>query len=127
MPIPGENVEVLFSGLDQKTSSVLTAPGKLERAENIEFDKAGELNKRAGYQAISNTATDGLATNAVRHRLVLAHGELVVLTGTLGFACGDVAETLQSGTRALVRRSVASGGGLSFEDIVTGPDRAEDG
>jgi|TARA_S200002703_G_scaffold159483_1_gene173122 hypothetical protein len=127
MPLAAENVEIVFEGLDQKTASALTAPGKLERAQNVEFDKAGQLNKRVGYQHISATAADGVGLSAINHRLALAQDELLVLSGYYGFALASVGESLQTGSRGLVLRGVMLGGSLSFDDVATGADVAEDG
>ena len=122
MPVQSENVEVVFAGLDQKTSSKLTAPGKLERALNVEFDKMGQLNKRAGYQMFETTQADGVAMPAVLGRLVLDGDELLVLSQTYAFAVLDGTETLQSDTRAMVRRGYISHGNVSTFPVTVSTD-----
>lgn len=49
MPLESQTVEILFEGLEQKTDSKVIKAGKLTRAVNVEFDKAGALNKRRGF------------------------------------------------------------------------------
>jgi hypothetical protein len=50
-----------------------------------------------------------------------------VLSGYYGFALASVGESLQTGSRGLVLRGVMLGGSLSFDDVATGADVAEDG
>ncbi len=50
MAIETQNVEILFEGLEQKTDSKILKAGKLTRAQNVEFDKGGTLNKRRGFR-----------------------------------------------------------------------------
>ena len=126
MAIPAENVEILLGGLDQKTSSVTTAPGRLETADNIEVDKAGELNKRTGYEAMSETPADGGPFPTTLHRVLVSDDELVVISGSRAFALADRPEGLQTGSRAFVERGIAIVGGVSFVDVFTSSDMEED-
>lgn len=122
MAIPGENVEIVLQGLDQKTSAKLTAPGRLERARNVQFDKSGQLDKRAGYNQVENTQVDGAGFPAHTSRLFVDHDELVLLSPVFGYAMADPGETLQSGTRSLVRRGIVSSGNVSSFSVVVGTD-----
>lgn len=129
MPIPGENVEVVFSGMDQKTSHALQTPGSLERAHNVEMDKAGQLSKRRGYQDIeSDTGADGVSLPAVFGRLIVAGDELLVLSVSSAWSLASRSEALQSqaGSRAMIERGPALMGGLSVVNITTGEDASED-
>ncbi len=124
--IPGENVEVVFQGLDQKTAATLTSPGRLETATNVEFDKSGQLNKRRGYQEIeSGTGADGESIPTVLHRLALLDDELVVLSDTTCWALGARSEALQTGDRGLVARGPSLVGGVSVVDVYSTHDSEE--
>ncbi len=124
MPLPGENVEVVFAGLDQKTASPLTAPGELETADNIEFDKSGQLNKRRGYQDIeSDTAADGDTMPAVFHRVVVGErDEVLVISDASCWSLEAQSERLQTGPRGFVDRGPAIVGGVSVVEVYTSPD-----
>ena len=50
MPLDQQNFEISFEGLSQKTSDKTLKAGALTRAQNVEFDKQGQLNKRRGYR-----------------------------------------------------------------------------
>lgn len=50
MPLEQQNFEIMFEGLAQKTSDRTIKAGALTRAQNVEFDKNGQLNKRRGYR-----------------------------------------------------------------------------
>lgn len=127
MPIPDENVEIILAGLDQKTSAKLTAPGKLERARNVEFDKAGELSKRKGYQRLGTTAADAVSMPAVLCRLAQDRDELLILSTSYAFAVEDIGETLQGLTsRSTVRRGLISSGNVSTHDVVVSSDAEAD-
>lgn len=125
MPIPGENVEIVLSGLDQKTSAKLTAPGKVERARNVQFDKAGQLDKRDGYLMLENTQADAASLPAHNARLAQAGDELLLLSPVYAFAMHDASEGLQSTTRAMVRRGLVSSGTVSAFSVVVGTDSEE--
>lgn len=122
MPIPSENVEVVLQGLDQKTSAELTAPGKLERARNVFFDKTGRLDKRNGYGQLENTQVDGESLPAHNARLMLDGDELLLLSPALAYAIHDPTEGLQSTTRAAVLRGLVGSGSVSTFTVVVGTD-----
>lgn len=122
MPLPGENVEIVFQGLDQKTSAKLTAPGKLQRAENVFFDKAGQLDKRDGYNQLENTQADATGMPAHIARVATAQDELVMLTPVYAYAAATSDEVLQSSTRSMVRRCLIGSGTVSSFTVVVGTD-----
>jgi hypothetical protein len=125
VPLQAENVEIVLAGLDQKTSAKLTAPGKLERARNVQFDKAGQLDKRDGYNLLEATQVDGAGFPAHVCRVLVDHDELVMLSPVFAFAMADPGETLQSGTRSLVRRGIVGSGSVSSFAVVVGTDSEE--
>lgn len=125
MPIPGENVEIVLNGLDQKTSAKLTAPGKLERARNVQFDKAGQLDKRDGYLMLENTQVDGAGLPAHNARLAQLGDELLLLSPVYAYAMHDPDEGLQSTTRAMKRRGLISSGTASTFTVFVGTDSEE--
>lgn len=126
MPIPSQPVEVVLQGLDQKTSAKLTAPGKLDRAENVAFDKAGQLDKRDGYLMLENTQADATSLPAHNARLVVTRGELLVLSPVFAFAVHTADEVLQATTtRAAVRRGLIGSGNVSSFAVVVGTDSEE--
>jgi len=122
MPLPSENVEVVLRGLDQKTSAKLQAPGTLERARNVQFDKAGQLDKRTGYLQLEATQLDGVVMPAVLSRVFADRDELVVASATYAFALQDPSEGMQGATRALVRRGHISHGNVSTFTVAVSTD-----
>ncbi len=126
MPLPGENVEIVLQGLDQKTSAKLTAPGKVERARNVQFDKAGQLDKRDGYLMLESAQADGMAMPAHQARLAQLGDELLMLSPVYAFAMHDPGEGLQGSTRAMKRRGLISSGSISASTVVVGTDAEED-
>lgn len=76
-----QNVDVTLGGLDQKIGPLSRAPGALERAINVEFDKLGQLNKRRGYQFVDMGESVGAVVNdEVMSHLGVLRGELVIFT-----------------------------------------------
>ena len=122
MPIPSENAEIVLRGLDQKTSAKLQAPGTLERARNVAFDKAGQLDKRTGYAQLEATQVDGVVTPAVLSRLAVDRDELLVMSQSAAFAVLDAAEGMQGLERAMVSRGVMSHGNVSSFTVAVSTD-----
>ena len=52
-----QTIDVLFEGLQQKQDRRSTIPGRLERCDNVEFDKTGALNKARGYMRVEVAGT----------------------------------------------------------------------
>lgn len=122
MPLPSENAEIVLRGLDQKTSAKLQAPGTLERARNVQFDKAGQLDKRTGYAQLEATQLDGAVMPAVLSRVFLDGEELVIASTTRAFAMQDPSEGMQAATRALVQRGYISSGNVSTFTVAVSTD-----
>jgi hypothetical protein len=122
MPIPSENVEIVLQGLDQKTATKLVAPGRLERALNVQFDKAGQLDKRTGYTALAALQADGVGLPNVMSRFVRDGDALVVLSTSRAFALHDADEGLQSSDRAMTSRGWVSSGNISKLTIAVSTD-----
>lgn len=58
MPLQDTLVDVQIQGLSQKTDTKVRPQGTLEVADNVEFNKAGRLNKRRGYRAMDVSTAD---------------------------------------------------------------------
>ena len=104
MALDFKPIEVVLEGLDQKTSHVTRAPGKLEHAINVEYDKTGAINKRLGYQYVDLSNTVNLFNDdAVFIGLAAFQGELVVFSYDHLCALGSRASALR-GEDSLVYR-----------------------
>lgn len=122
MPLDFQLVPVVLGGLDQKTGQLTRAPGKLERAVNVVFDKTGRLNKRRGYQFVDVGATvnvfddDAVILDVVTHR-----NELVVITYDYVAGVGSNDETLQasSGDASLIYRGPNNRGNARLHYVST--------
>lgn len=88
MPLPSQNVEILIEGLAQHLDEKVRPHGKLDRADNVEFDKAGAANKRRGYRTISITGADinGVTAPELYSALAVFRDELLLLSDHV-FAC----------------------------------------
>lgn len=112
MPLQFQAIEIALGGLDQKANRLTRTLGALDRAINVEFDKAGQLNKRRGYQRIdpANTVnrfdTDEILTHVTQYG-----GELVVFTYDYVAGLGDRGSALR-GEDALVYRGPCNRGAL---------------
>lgn len=81
MPLEFQLFEIVLGGLSQKESPLTRAPGKLERAVNVEFDKTGRLNKRRGYQRVDTSqVVNRFDTDAVMLHVCTHGNEVVVFT-----------------------------------------------
>lgn len=123
MTMPFQPIPVVLGGLDQKTSSLTRAPGKLERAVNVEFDKTGRLNKRRGYQLVDVGAAvnvfddDTLMMHVTTHR-----NELLVFTYDYVIAMGSKDEAMtQDGavTAAFIYRGPNNRGNCRLHCVST--------
>lgn len=127
LPEP-RDVEVVFEGLGQKTSTRTKAPGRLRTAQNVVFDKSGELNKRRGYTRVDmddgtdevlNNALEGLFLNVgtFRDRLFVYGAEFLY----------DVASLSGSldGTAFVVRRGPVLRGQYSVQHVVSSSSGTE--
>lgn len=125
MPLVFQPFEVQLGGLQQKASPLTKAPGALEKAINVEFDKTGRLNKRRGYQFVDcSTTVNRFDDDAVMMHLASRGNELLVVTYSYVAALVDKDGNLR-GTDTLVYRGPCNRGNgrLSF---VSSPQQAQD-
>jgi len=63
VPLVEQLVQVLFSGVDQRTKDkVIRVPGKLVEAKNVRMSKTGAYGKRYGASALNTTTDSGTIT-----------------------------------------------------------------
>lgn len=105
MPLQFTNVPVMLAGLAQKDGPLTKAPGALEKAINVEFDKQGRLNKRRGYQFVDVGQTVNVFDDddAVMQHLAVRQNELLVITHSYVASLGSPDEAMR-GTDSLVYR-----------------------
>jgi hypothetical protein len=128
MPLQTEVVEILFEGLEQKTDGRVLKAGKLTRAQNVEFDKGGVLNKRRGFRryrfgagqigALGTT----METQAIR---VATHRDELLIFG-VGWLWSLGSRDSELTTKAAVRRGRLSAGNLRVVHVATATE-SEDG
>lgn len=126
MPLETEVIEIVFKGLGQKTDSKVLEAGELTAAKNVEFDKAGTLNKRRGYEryafgnASGTIGAFGETMDAQAMRVVSFGDELLV------FAAGNLwsigSKTRDLDTRAAVLRGRVSACNTRRRRIYTAPE-----
>jgi hypothetical protein len=123
VPLQFVPIPITLGGLDQKASSLTRAPGKLEHAINVEFDKTGRLNKRRGYQLVDTSAAvnrwddDAIMLHVTTHR-----NELLVVTYdyVMGMASKDEAMTQDGAvTAAFVYRGPNNRGSCRLHYVST--------
>lgn len=126
MPLETEVIEVLFEGLDQKTDGKVIKAGKLTRAVNVEFDKAGALNKRRGFRRFTFSGAsqmgalgETMETQAIR--VATYRDELLVFGVRWLWSIASKTSQL-SGSRAAVKRGPLSPGNLRVLDVATIPE-----
>ena len=67
MPLQFRDVWVpLAAGMDQSVDDRVAPISKLQKADNVEFTKAGALQKRHGFRPLGATVDDGTALSDVR-------------------------------------------------------------
>lgn len=119
MPLQFQPAPILLAGLDQKTSALTKAPGKLDRAVNVVYDKAGRLNKRRGYQLVDVADTvNNFDDDAVMLRLAQRRDELLVVTYDSVASLGSKDGALR-GSDALVYRGPNNRGNGQLEHVST--------
>lgn len=75
---------VVAGGLAQQTDALALEPGAWLTLDNLVYDKAGVLKKRAGYTYLSTTVQQGGALNVVSQLATLRGQLLAVCDGTHG-------------------------------------------
>ena len=118
MALQWEPIEiVLTKGLDQKRDGKLTQPGKLETAINVEFDKAGALNKRRGYGRPQWVSADG-GTGSLGVNIGIRKDELSIFTYNDLYALGSLTDQLFS-SKTWVLRGPAPRGNVVKHVVAT--------
>jgi hypothetical protein len=122
MALETEVVEILFEGLDQKTDGKVLKAGKLTRAVNVEFDKAGALNKRRGFIRYQFSGADEIGalgttmeTQAIR---VATYRDELLIFG-VGWLWSLASKTESLNGTAAVRRGRLSPGNLRVVTVAT--------
>lgn len=122
MPLQEQLVEVLFEGLEQKTDSKVLKAGKLTRAANVEFDKAGVLNKRRGFRRYVFTGGTqiGAFGNDMEDQVIrtTTHKDELLLFG-IGWLWAIGSKTSSIDGKAAVRRGRLSPGNTRVWHIAT--------
>ena len=90
MPLTKEVVSFPFAaGLDEKSSDKTTPPGKLVTADNVRFEKTGQLIKREAYIRQSNagvSASDLASSTISSGKSVIPHKDgMLVLSNELAY------------------------------------------
>lgn len=117
MPLPSQPIEIFIEGLSQHVTEKARPQGKLDRADNIGFDKAGHLNKRRGYRCIDLTNGDIHDNPAPELFTVVAQfrDELVMLSDSLWSV---VSPTRNVDATSVVLRGPLPRGGYRVRNIV---------
>lgn len=128
MPLPTQNVTIQIVGLSQKTDEKARVHGTLEVADNVEFEKAGTLNKRRGYRYIDTSLNDinSVPPPELFSAVAQFRDELVMLSDGLWSVLSPTAEV--EGTSVVLRGPLPRGGyrvravigdGVGDEDLST--------
>lgn len=85
MPLPDQLVTINVAGLSQKVDPKARVHGTMEVADNVEFEKAGTLNKRRGYRYLDISQGDihGNASPMLFSAVAQFRDELVMLSDSL--------------------------------------------
>jgi hypothetical protein len=126
MPLPDQLVTINIAGLSQKIDPKARQHGTLERADNVEFEKAGTINKRRGYRYVStfggdvnNNPAPQLFCAVAQHR-----DELLMVSDDLWSVLSPIRDV--DGTGVILRGPMPRGGyriraivgtGVSEEDL----------
>lgn len=118
-------IEILVEGLSQKFDEKVQPDAKLTRADNVEVDKAAQLNKRRGYRFIEVSGNDvnGDANDSLFTKAAIRADELVLFSDHIYAVTSPTADVI--GT-ALVRRGPVLRGSYRLRVIVAGPGRSTD-
>lgn len=123
MPVQTELREIVFQGLKQKDARLRTLPGELEVAENLEFDKVGEFNKRRGYRRLETLGVFNEAVDLVYANVAVYRGELVVFSPTRIWSIASPESAIGAAPdRAFVLRGPTCRGALRVHNVATSSD-----
>lgn len=110
-------IVIRFAGLDEKTAALVRAPGALERAQNVEFDKTGQLNKRRGYAFVDVAdAINVFDDDEVFHALATYRDELVLFSYDRVVGLASRTASLR-GAEAFVYRGPSNRGALRVQFV----------
>ncbi len=111
-----DKVEVIIEGLSQGVAPEVRPHGRVDAADNAEFDKAGALNKRRGKRAlVLPNDIHGLAVAEVFSAVAIFDDELVLLSDDL-YAVVDLGAGVDGTT--VVRRGPSMRGAYRFRDVI---------
>jgi hypothetical protein len=118
-------IEILVEGLSQKFDEKVQPDAKLSRADNVEVDKAAQLNKRRGYRFVdvSGNEIGGTANDSLFTKMAVRADELVLFSNHVYAVSDPYANTI--GT-SLVRRGPVLRGAYRLRVIVAGPGRSQE-
>lgn len=117
MPLPDQNVTIQIAGLSQKVDAKARTHGTLERADNVEFEKAGTLNKRRGYRYLDISGGDihGNASAEMFSAVAQYRDELVMISDDLWSVVSPISAV--DGT-SIVRRGPMPRGGYRVRAVI---------
>jgi hypothetical protein len=117
VPLPSQPVTINVAGLSQKVDAKARVQGTLEVADNVEFEKAGTLNKRRGYRYI-NIANGDIHDNAspsLFSAVAQYRDELVLLSDELWSVVSPIREV---DATSIVRRGPLPRGGYRVRAVI---------
>lgn len=125
MPLEQQNFEIVFEGLAQKTSDRTIKAGSLVTAINVEFDKAGQLNKRRGYrryrfEGAAQIGAFGRTMETQALRVSTFQDELLIFGVSWLWSIGSKTSNLD--TKAAVRRGRLNPGNTRRRVIFSAAD-----
>ena len=118
-------IEILVEGLSQKFDEKVRPDAKLERADNVEVNKAAKLNKRRGYRLVDVTGNDpnGLAVDSLFTKCAVRSDELVVFSDHV---YSVLHPTATIGSTSVLRRGPVIRGSYRLRTIIAGPGSSEE-
>jgi hypothetical protein len=117
MPLPDQPVTINVAGLSQKVDPKARVHGTLEVADNVEFEKAGTLNKRRGYRYLNVLAGDihDNPSPTLFSAVAQFRDELVLLSDDLWSVVSPIREV---DATSIVRRGPLPRGGYRIRAVV---------
>lgn len=117
MPLPDQPVVINVAGLSQKVDPKARVQGTLEVADNVEFEKAGTLNKRRGYRYIDTSSGDinDNASPTLFSAVAQYRDELVMLSDDLWSVVSPIREV---DSTSIVRRGPLPRGGYRVRAVI---------
>lgn len=128
MSLETQVVELIFEGLDQKTDHKTLKAGKLTRAENVEFDKRGVMNKRRGFRRFTFSGSTqigalGLSMETQAIRLSTYKDELLIFG--VGWLWAVASKTASIDGKAAARRGRLAAGNIRVWHIASAAEGTE--